>query len=276
MEARGHTAQIDCFPEWDQDPDFADIDIVLRGHDSYEAHADHKHILWQIYPGKHARRRPERRSEFDAASHVIFASEIDGLEERNCTGFTSPSSVLMQAFDEKVMYTNSNLKRDGILFVGRNHMPDEEIRPIVKMVVDAGYSPKIYGPGWDHTSLKSSVKANYLPNDELGNAYRSAKIVLCDHFPSMREFGYVSNRIYDALACGAPVISDYVNGLPEELEPHVWLCKTPADVKNAVEEIFAESESKRAARDAFAKALVHKHSFDVRAKQIEDLINDIL
>ena len=51
------------------------------------------------------------------------------------------------------------------------------------------------------------------PNDELRKVYSSAKIVLCDHWDDMREHGFISNRIYDALACGATIVSDDVAGL---------------------------------------------------------------
>ena len=37
--------------------------------------------------------------------------------------------------------------------------------------------------------------------------------MLADHWDDMREHGFISNRIYDALACGAVVVSDDVAGL---------------------------------------------------------------
>ena len=52
-----------------------------------------------------------------------------------------------------------------------------------------------------------------MPNDELRRVYSSAGIVLNDHWDDMRAHGFVSNRIYDALACGAVVVSDDVPGL---------------------------------------------------------------
>ena len=50
----------------------------------------------------------------------------------------------------------------------------------------------------------SRVMAEHVPNDELRHVYSSAGIVLNDHWDDMREHGYISNRVYDALACGAP------------------------------------------------------------------------
>ena len=60
------------------------------------------------------------------------------------------------------------------------------------------------------TSAAKYVKDTYLETAQVGELYRNSKIVLCDHFDMMREGGYVSNRIFDALACGAAVISDKI------------------------------------------------------------------
>ena len=45
--------------------------------------------------------------------------------------------------------------------------------------------------------------------------YSSVGVLLNDHWQSMHEWGFVSNRLFDALACETPVISD---DLPEIAE----------------------------------------------------------
>ena len=56
------------------------------------------------------------------------------------------------------------------------------------------------------------VKGEGIPNHELARYYSSAAIVLNDHWDDMRAEGFISNRLYDALACGAFVISDHLDG----------------------------------------------------------------
>jgi len=52
------------------------------------------------------------------------------------------------------------------------------------------------------------VVSDYIPNEELPAVYASVGVLLNDHWQTMRERGFVSNRLFDALACGTPVISN--------------------------------------------------------------------
>ena len=56
-----------------------------------------------------------------------------------------------------------------------------------------------------------------LPFDDIGRLYSSAKIVLNYHEDSQREWGMWNNRVFEALGCGALLISDDALGLREEL-----------------------------------------------------------
>ncbi len=276
LEAIGHNVRIDCLPEWSRDPHFSDIDINLRGYDAYPDDTGKPHILWVIYPGKKARNRLDLSREYNAADHVMFASLTDGENERLRTPYTTPSSTLMQAFDDRVMFPPEQEKRSGIAFVGSNHMPGHPMRPIVAMALEAGLDVKLYGPGWTGTPAEPHVVQDFLPNDQVGELYRSAQIVLCDHFPSMRQFGYVSNRLFDALACGAPVIVDNVQGLPSAFAPHVWRCTSPDEVRAAYDAILAEDSQEHVSRQGFARSMIDLHSFKARALAIDRIIADIL
>ena len=59
---------------------------------------------------------------------------------------------------------------------------------------------------------------HHVPNAELAPLYASAGVVLNDHWPDMRRAGFVSNRVFDAVACGARVVTDDLAGI-EELFP---------------------------------------------------------
>ncbi len=69
-------------------------------------------------------------------------------------------------------------------------------------------------PGWTPDLIDPRfVRGESIPNADLGRYYSSAAIVLNDHWDDMRAEGFISNRLYDALACGAFVISDHVEGI---------------------------------------------------------------
>jgi glycosyltransferase involved in cell wall biosynthesis len=56
-----------------------------------------------------------------------------------------------------------------------------------------------------------------LPFDDIARLYSSAKIVLNYHEDSQREWGMWNNRVFEALGCGALLITDDAAGLREEL-----------------------------------------------------------
>ena len=53
----------------------------------------------------------------------------------------------------------------------------------------------------------------------LESAYKLGKVVLCDHWEDMKKFGFVSNRIYDCLCIGQPILTDYSKDIEADLTP---------------------------------------------------------
>ena len=84
----------------------------------------------------------------------------------------------------------------------------------------------------------------------------------------MQREGFLSNRLYDASAAGAFVISDAIDGLREEFDGGVVAYHGRAELHALVEAYLADPEA-RAARAARARAAVlARHTFDHRAREI--------
>jgi spore maturation protein CgeB len=124
------------------------------------------------------------------------------------------------------------------LFVGNSRM---QIRPIVLDALEAGLPLAVYGGDWANILPKDVVRANYIPNETLANWYGSAGVVLNDHWTSMRQYGIISNRIFDVVATGAPVITDFVEGLEPIFGESVRSYRDPEDLPG----LFSELESRR-------------------------------
>ena len=86
----------------------------------------------------------------------------------------------------------------------------------------------LYGEGWDPLAPEHA-RGRHVGTDELRRLYSSADVVLNDHWPDMAERGYLSNRLFDALACEAFVISDAAATLEAELPGAVVVYREPAD-----------------------------------------------
>lgn len=258
----GHPVRLDPIDCWERTDEPPDVELALRGI-PYPAKAQVPLLIWAIYPG---RRRHDIRTEFPAARHVFFASRPDHERHRGNPGLRS-SSFMPQAFDPGRMYPGEGA-RNGIVFVGSNYAERDERRPMIEWALAAEIDFRLWGRAWWGTPAERHLVDKYLPNEKLGDLYRSAAIVLCDHRFGMARQGYVSNRIFDALACGAPVISDPVDGLPDQFQPFIEVVSGPRQLRHAIARIQAEGPEKRAARLAFARSMIGRHDFDARAAEI--------
>ena len=272
FDAAGHAHRIESYSEWNSDGGTADFDLVLHGSRTWEQRPTVPSVHWLLYPG--SRKKRDLRSELATGQHVFVSSLIDAKVWRDRLPGV-PVTALMQGFDAEVMHPGDDPRGTEIVFVGSNHKGMRGGRPIVDMAVAAGVPIQLYGRGWEGHPAEPQLVADFIDNARLGDLYRGAGIVLCDHMPSMREAGYVSNRIYDALACGAPVISDTVKGLPSEFEDYVTLCVTPDDFAAAVATIRAETARKRDQRRAFAAGMRDRHSLQARAAEILTVLSGL-
>jgi spore maturation protein CgeB len=78
----------------------------------------------------------------------------------------------------------------------------------------------------------------------------------------------VSNRIFDVLACGTPVISDYLPEVHEVLGEAVPMFRAPDELSDIVS---ADLEDPTVARSRAAEgreAVLAAHAFDHRAREL--------
>ena len=79
------------------------------------------------------------------------------------------------------------------------------------------------------------IVAEFVPNDELATVYSSVGVLLNDHWDTMRNWGIVSNRLFDALACGTPIVSDHLPELSELFGDAVSTYRDAEELRQAVD-----------------------------------------
>ncbi|MGB3148085.1 MAG: glycosyltransferase, partial [Paracoccaceae bacterium] len=260
FERKGLPTHIDHADNWADDHGGGCLNLFLLGHDQFTAPDDQPTFVWYIYPGK--RFKDEDLGRYD---HVFVASELFARRLRRIAA-TDHVSYLPQAFDADLMRPADHAEpcADAV-FVAKAHFRRSE--GIAKSALDAGVALKIWGDLWQKP-FDEHVVAKHLDNKRLPVIYGAAAAVLCDHHPMMRRRGFVSNRIFDALACGAPVICDEIDALPAEFAPFVEIAANGAEFAAAFDRIRKEGSEKTAARRQFARAMVDTHSFDARVDEI--------
>jgi len=136
--------------------------------------------------------------------------------------------------------------------------------------VAAGVDLDLYGTGWEATAAAAHVVSRKVANTELGRLYSEAGVVLNDHWQDMRRLGFVSNRLFDAVACGARVLSDSVPGAEDLFGDSVQFCANPADAEQLLRELFDSNWPSLSERLTTADRVRTEHSFDQRARVLLD------
>ena len=207
-------------------------------------------------------------AECDEADLVLVASPMFAAHLRTIT--STPVEVLLQATDTRRFFPRpvARAHRHDVTVVAKTR---DVRRKAVADALAAGLRPSIYGGGWRGLVDPGLVVADHVDNHDLPVVYSSAGVVLNDHWDDMRAWGFVSNRLFDVLACGTPVISDAVAGLDALFGGAVPTYDTVAELGALVAEVLEHPESARA-RAATGRSLVlAHHSFARRAEELVEL-----
>jgi GT2 family glycosyltransferase len=262
LRALGQQVVIDHRPGFDRPSGrFDDVVVVLRGLAPYRPQYTQVNLGWLISHPDMLRR--DEASSYDRlfAASVRWADEISGA-------WGIRVDPLLQATDPRLFHPDRARPDTGhpVLFVGSSR---RKVRPMVRDAIDAGLPLAVFGREWEGLVPDGYVKAEYLPNEEVGAAYRAAGIVLNDHWDDMRLAGFLSNRLFDAVASGGRVITDDVVGLGDLFGRSVQVARDRTDLVRLasganLDEVFGDDNERRS-----VAARIHaEHSFDARAREL--------
>ncbi len=187
------------------------------------------------------------------AKAVFEELQRKGYKTAYIPQFTNPEKFAPQPVDE--------LKSD-LLFAGSNWYE----RISVKYAVDYGYDVSVYGLGWENKIPDKNFKGKFIYNTALNKYYSSAKIVLSDHAEDLAEMGLVINRLFDASAAGAFVISEYSPYIEEIFGDSIPMFKNKEEFKELVDYYLANPD-KRAEKAQKAREITLKSYTNVIAGQ---------
>jgi GT2 family glycosyltransferase/spore maturation protein CgeB len=260
LQRLGHRTLVQTLDEWDTEEGLRrDVAIHLKGLTRYEPKPGQFNVLWSIsHPDELG---AEECNGFDL---VCVASSSFAAELSKST--TTPVIVLEQATDPRVFRPDPRpeLAHDLVYVANSRNV----LRPIMQDLLPTGRDLAVWGANWAGLIPSSLVVADHVPNDQLHQIYSSAGIVLCDHWDDMRRHGYISNRIYDALACGAFVISDDVAGLSERFGDAVMTYRTPAELHELIDRFLADPEERRRRGRMGRDHVCERHTFARTAREL--------
>ncbi len=174
-----------------------DVHLVLRGLRPVRRSAGQRHVLWIIS-------HPEaiEDDELDDADLVLVASppvrrsspDADRHAGRGAPPGHRPAPL------------PTSTRRSGppASGHGRRQDPGRARGPWSPTPSPRGSGPASTAAGWTELVDPDLVVADHVDNEVLPIVYSSAGVVLNDHWRTMQAWGFVSNRLYDVLACGTP------------------------------------------------------------------------
>jgi hypothetical protein len=239
-----------------------DVVLTLRGLQEVPPSPGVTNLMWVIS-------HPDDVTPWEAAGYdrVFAASESWASERSRRWGI--PIEPLLQCTDTQLFRPSRGIVDSGadLLFVGNARSAG---RLSVDYALKAGLELSIFGGGWEGGPASKYVAATYLPNEDLGIAYASSGIVLNDHWGDMAVNGFLSNRLFDAVASGARVLSDAAVGAEELFRGSVRVFQSPQDLADLVRSDRDQSWAGLAVRLENAEWVRREHSFDHRARQLLD------
>lgn len=132
------------------------------------------------------------------------------------------------------------------------------------------------GPGYpEDIKWKNVERINHLPPGKHREFYNSQRFTLNITRDDMVKAGYSpSVRLFEAAACGTPIISDYWNGLEEffEINEEIFIAANYNDVINHLK--MSDAERKRAGKRARTKVM-ELHTSKHRAAELENYYNEL-
>jgi GT2 family glycosyltransferase/glycosyltransferase involved in cell wall biosynthesis len=260
LERQGHPTRLHFLPDW-ASPTAArdDVAVHLFGLKEGPTHPGQVNLLWQISHPDLA--SPDLYQRYD---HVFVASDI--FASRMADRVSVPVTPLHQATDPQRFQPTPGGPHHELLFVASSRKVH---RRIVDDLADTTHDLAIYGRHWTPDLVAPRfVKGEIVPNTELARYYSAADIVLNDHWDDMRIEGFISNRIYDALACGAFVLSDEVDGIEAEFEGAVVTYRTKAELEPLINRYLADPAERARLAERGRAIVIVRHTFEQRARAI--------
>jgi O-antigen biosynthesis protein len=268
LQDLGHEVIVDLRDAWYRPTaHLDDVVLVLRGLTRYRPNPDQVNLLWMIS-------HPDWCSEPELARFDRQFVASDLLARKYSRRFGTDVQPLLQCTDiTRFRPLSRSMTGERILFVGNSRGVR---RPIIDDAIATGLDVRVYGSLWDDLIPSRNIAGTFIPNEGVAESYASAGVVLNDHWEDMRREQIMSNRLFDLAACAANVVSDHVRGMEAVFGKLVRTYEHRDQLPEVIEEALRCREDEREARIELAETIRKRHSFDVRAKDLDRAARAVL
>ncbi len=196
--------------------------------------------------------------------------------------------TLHEAADTTLFHPMVREKTAGCVWIG-NWGDEERTRELHEYLVEPARrlhlgAFSVYGvryPEHARQDLASSGIAyrGYLPNLSAPSVYAEARLTL--HVPRQQYAealaGIPTIRVFEALACGIPLICSQWKDTEELFDPHTfWMASSGAEMTAMISELLADDSARKQLAQAGLDCILARHTCAHRAEQLTAVCEDVL
>ncbi len=270
LEKLNFKVLIQIEPEWHSwRANKYEVVIVFRGLHRYQPKPHQINILWNIS-------HPDSVSldEYKSYDHVFIASHL--WADHIASQVSKPVEPLLQCTDPTRFFLPDTYEkkryRHQLLFVGNSRNVH---RKILQDLMPTKYDLSVYGKNWENLLPQQYIKGRLIRNNLLYRYYGSADVLLNDHWDDMRDKGFISNRIFDGLACGAVIVTDKVHGIESEFGQSLQVYTSKAELGECLDYCIENQSEVRQRALSGMRYVRDFHTFNIRAKQFANVISQL-
>ena len=144
-------------------------------------------------------------------------------------------------------------------------------RDIIEMLEpdNIPYKFNLYGKNWDKIPKFKKYYHGFIPYSKLPEVYASTKIVIDDANRATKKYGSVNSRVYDALACGALVITNGKKGALETFKGKLPVFNSNKELNYQLVYYLSNEDERRAKIKELQEFVLEKHTYANRAETLE-------
>lgn len=273
LDRAGIYTIVESRDEWENSKE-ADVVIALRGPEAYypdRSNPDTIYIMWNLS-------HPDwiKREEYNAYDLVCVGSAKQDYIEKLQRELDVPVRQLLICADMELFHPceQEEKKIYDWVFVGNSRgIKRKSVMWSLKYEIPL----KIWGKGWNYilTDNQDALVAENIPNDKLPELYWKTKVTLNDHYDDMVSNGFLNTRILEALACGVPVISDYVDVFKILFGETVLFYENEDEFLKQTKYVQENYEEISEKIQKFWSVLKNSYSFQSRVEQLQEFCQDL-
>lgn len=266
----GHSVVIQYLHEWSGGEDAADVVLVLRGSHRYLIRNPKAvHVVWNLNSGSVVAEEIEDCDIFAVASEPM-ARQLGKLHGDQRIVYLPP------CVDTEVFNLSAALparERRGFIFLGNGGK--EEPWGVLDWLRQ-GFPLRIWGRDWRcWPETLPFVEADGVAGDRRSRLYGSARVIFHDQAEERRAQGFVDTGIYEALACGLPVITQHHPALEGKFGEAVIGCDAETPMQRVMERVLHDYPGIFEGAQREAARICEQASFEARVEELKRAVESV-